>query len=771
MTLFSKSLTILLVAVGSAMARPPHIGYAYPAGGEQGTSFRIVVGGQYLQGSTNVLVSGEGVTAKVVRYSVKYDPKHYRQLWRNRKNITTIMKDKEGSELEKLQQRFDITTKQIARAELPVGIDPFDEKAASAYYRKNTKEQFNPQIADRLRIDVSIAQKAPSGVRELRVNTPRGLSNPIYFEVGTLSETMEQEPNDDHMAPGLQEVALPAMINGQILPGDIDHFRFKALKGQSIVVDVGARKIIPYLADAVPGWFQAVVALYDEEGNEVAYQDDYEFNPDPVLFFDVPKTGTYTLSIKDSIYRGREDFIYRIALGELPFITSIFPLGGQKGQKVDIALFGRNLSQTHIYGKLPVDNAQVRHISVKKSGYRSNAMPFALDRIGDRLEVEPNDTPAQAQPIHLPIWMNGRIQQVGDVDFFAFSGKKGDSVSVEVAARRLNSPLDSVIELTGPGLETPVRNDDNVDTGENHLFLGAGLVTHHADSYLLQKLPATGIYYLQIGDTQSKGGNDYAYRLRISPPHPDFKLYMDPSGLKIAPGETDAFTVRTIRIDGFDGRIQLEPKTLPDGFSMSKAIVAAGSDTARFTITAPRRLPQKMVSPKIVGIAQIGDRSVTNAVVPVDDQMQAFLYRHLVPAQELVLAPAEQPVRLVFFVKVPASGAVELPLGKEVTLSLEGRIQGGVGSAKLKLELDNPPEGITIGESRLGRKRFKGKAKKGKPKFNNHLVVGHLKLKAESPLKPGFEASLIVSAVIQKGREEIRFAAPAIVVKVVAPEE
>jgi len=765
---FWKPLALFFFVVSSVAAKPPHIGYAYPAGGKQGTSFRVVVGGQYLLGSTNLFVSGEGVSAKVVRHTVKYDPKRYRQFFRNRKNATAALEGKEGLDREKPQRQFDQATKQIARAELPDGIDPFDEKAVMKYYRMNTKEQFNPQISDHLRIDVSIARNAPPGVRELRVYTPGGLSNPVYFEVGTLPEVLEEEPNDDHMAPKLQQVSLPTMINGQILPGDIDHFRFKAVKGQSVVVDVGARKIIPYLADAVPGWFQAVVALYDEEGNEVAYEDDYEFNPDPVLFFEVPKSGTYTLSIKDSIYRGREDFIYRIAMGELPFITSIFPLGGQAGQKVDLALSGKNLPQNHLNGSLPSDGSDVQHVSLKKSGYRSNAMPFAIDRLKEVRETEPNDTPEQAQPVALPLWINGRIQQVGDVDVFSFSGKKGDTVSVEVAARRLNSPLDSVIALTGPGLENPVRNDDNVDTGENHLFLGAGLVTHHADSYLLQKLPATGTYFLQIGDTQSKGGNNHAYRLRISPAHPGFKLFMDPSGLEIAPGGTDAFTVRAMRRDGFGGRIELEAKSLPKGFAMSKAAVAAGSDIARFTITAPNRLPQKTVSPEIVGIAQVGGRVVTNSVVPVDDQMQAFLYRHLVPAQELVLAPVEKPARLVFHVKVPKSGTVDLPLGKEVKLYLEGRVQGGFKGAKL--ELDHPPEGISVVKSWVGRKRLKEKAKNGKPKFAKNQAVGSLLLKAEAPLEPGFETSLIVAAVVRRGREEIRFSAPAISIKVVAPK-
>ena len=33
-----------------------------------------------------------------------------------------------------------------------------------------------------------------------------------------------------------------------------------------------------------------------------------------------------------AIYRGREDFVYRITIGELPFVTSIFPLGGRAGE-------------------------------------------------------------------------------------------------------------------------------------------------------------------------------------------------------------------------------------------------------------------------------------------------------------------------------------------------------------------------------------------------------------------------------------------------------
>ena len=155
------------------------------------------------------------------------------------------------------------------------------------------------------------------------------------------------------------DITLPAVVNGQIVPrdpdaipyympdrftpGDADRYRFQARKGQRLVIAAAARELIPYLADAVPGWFQATLTLYDAQGKELAYDDDYRFNPDPVLFFKVPEDGQYVVEIKDAIYRGRPDFVYRITIGELPFITGIFPLGGRAGTPTTFELTGWNL--------------------------------------------------------------------------------------------------------------------------------------------------------------------------------------------------------------------------------------------------------------------------------------------------------------------------------------------------------------------------------------------------------------------------------------------
>ena len=63
------ALTLLVAAASSAWAQSQYIGYAYPAGGQQGTTFPIRLGGQGLRlHVSDVVVSGEGVSVRLVHY-------------------------------------------------------------------------------------------------------------------------------------------------------------------------------------------------------------------------------------------------------------------------------------------------------------------------------------------------------------------------------------------------------------------------------------------------------------------------------------------------------------------------------------------------------------------------------------------------------------------------------------------------------------------------------------------------------------------------------
>lgn len=124
--------------------------------------------------------------------------------------------------------------------------------------QRRDRMQPNPQPGELIRISIKVAGSAAPGMRELRFTGPAGMSNPLRFEIGTLSEHLELESNEEqasHQSASYQPQQVPCTFNGQIQAGDVDVLRFYARRGENLVVKGQARALIPYLADAVPGWF------------------------------------------------------------------------------------------------------------------------------------------------------------------------------------------------------------------------------------------------------------------------------------------------------------------------------------------------------------------------------------------------------------------------------------------------------------------------------------------------------------------------------------
>ena len=509
-------------------------------------------------------------------------------------------------------------------------------------------------IASLVLVEVTIAPDAEPGEREIRLVTLRGVSNPLVFYVGQVPEVSrtpmltavqqvlgkeasalrKRPPEDD-----LNQITIPCTVNGQIASGEVHRYHFDARKGQHLVITVLGRRLVPFMADAVPGWFQPVLALYDADGKEVAYDDRYRFKPDPTIFYEVPKDGQYVCAIHDSLYRGREDFVYRITVGELPFITSIFPLGGPVGSPPIPKIKGWNLQGTELSPIAADAGPGVQSLTASRKGFVSNRVPFALDTLPEAVEQEPNNDQATAQKVTLPVIVNGRIGKPDDWDVFQFTGRSNDTVVAEVRARRLDSPLDSVLKLTDAAGKLLAFNDDTED-------LGAGINTHHADSYLTIKLPADGTYYVHIGDTARQGGDEYGYRLRLSAPQPDFELRVVPSSLTIRSNSSAQLTVYVMRKDGFKGPIKLTLKDPPAGFSAPITTLSATQSVGRLNIRTTLLSTEEPVTLSILGTTKIGDREITHEAVPAEDRMQAFLWRQLVPAKDLrvlVFNPGFQP--------------------------------------------------------------------------------------------------------------------------------
>ncbi len=783
LAVFGLALFSVAPAHAQAQRGSLHIGYVYPAGGQQGATFEAVIGGQFLGDVNQIYVSGGGVQAKIVELvrpisnrelndlRIKMDELLARRAvvrndfkalenFRSFKNAKTAKPDaaaldKEQEELKKKYARATWTAeddKQIMEI----------RKRLSGAVRKPA----NPAISEIAVLAMTVAPDAAVGRRELRIGTPSAISNPLVFYVGQLPEFSAKASRSiteqksaiaqtavlkSHKREADMEVALPASVNGQILPGAVDHYRFAARKGQRLVISVSARELIPYIADAVPGWFQATLALYNAEGKELAYVDDFRFNPDPVMYCVIPADGQYTIEIKDAIFRGREDFVYRITIGELPFVTSIFPLGGRAGEQTIVTVTGWNL----LVDRLTMDDRSaapgIRGLQVRQGRFLSNTVPFVVDTLPECLEQEPNDTPDKAQPVTLPMIVNGRIDRPDDVDVFRFQGKRGQEIVAEVLARRLDSPLDSVLTLTDASGRQLAYNDDFDDKG-------AGLLTHQADSYLRATLPADGTYYLQIADMQHQGGPEYAYRLRISPPRPDFDLRIVPSGLASRFTNTITATVYALRRDGFAGEIALALKDAPPGFTLSGGRVPAVADQVRLTLNVPAAAQPQPCNLSLEGRATIEGREVTHLVVPAEDMMQAFEYRHLVRVEELKVVVAGRAAGKAA-IKILSETPIKIPSGGTARVKIGAPAMKFLG--KVRFELSDPPPGIAI------------------QSLSSEAVGVDIVLRSDAALaKPGLKGNLLIMATADKGgklnkkkgqSQKTQAALPAIPFEVVAP--
>ncbi len=724
----SKLLLVLAVLAGPAalcnaqQRWEPRIGYVYPAGAQRGSIIEVIVGGQVLQEPTAAYVSGEGVRAVVIKHyrpDDNLDGDERRELQRQMRDL----RERQLAELTRQGRAPSVPdwilgqwrqnpdprpenepapTGPVELPEHPLlrDLERKDlrqlQEVANAFldWQYLQRKQPNSQLSDMVLVTVIVSADAPPGERELRLATPLGLSNPVPFQVSTLPETREQEPNDPEEYPYLPETApvyLPAVINGQILPGDVDRLRFDAKRGQHLVIDVRARRLAPFLADAVPGWFQAVAALYDPSGRRVAYANGDAFRPDPIILYEVPADGVYELEIRDAIYRGRQDFVYRVVLGEVPFITDIFPLGAQTGTEAFASARGWNLPSLQLPLDTGPEGPAIRQAALGDYRSTSNPATYAVDPLPSCREVEPNDGQQDAQRIELPVVVDGCIGRPDDSDAFQFSGRAGQEVVVEVLARRLGSPLDSVVWLSDVSGQVVAWNDDHMIC-EGVLHPDLGSLTHHADSYLSLQLPQSGSYVLTLGDAQGAGSEAHSYRLRTGPPRPDFALCTTPSSLSMYYGRVVPLTVHALRKEGFDGEIRVALAGAPAGFVLRGGVIPAGSTRVTMTLTGPIEVPGGPVALRLEGRAAIGGQPVTRPVVPAEDMMQAFLWRHLVPSQELLVyvrASEWGPISIV----PEADEPVPIPVGGMATVRCKSP---GWRVPIVDMQVVEPKEALTI---------------------------------------------------------------------------
>ena len=457
----------------------------------------------------------------------------------------------------------------------------------------------------RLVASLTIAPDAPLGVQQIRIVTPYGVSNAQNFVVGNLPEVNENEATEKaEMSNALE---LPVTVNGVIASiDDKDSFSFNLKKSARLICEVMAQRIGSPL--------DSYLVLRDPNGAEVANSGQGS-GLDSVLDYTALAAGKYTLHIRDIRYKGGGGFRYRLSIGELPYLETIFPLGGQRGADNTIAVTGANLEtvkaiQVSIDTETPTGQQSLR---VKTpSGLTSNPHPFSIGSLAEMAESEPNDSADKANAVNTPITINGKIDKPGDVDRFSFEIKTPQFLVFEVEALRLSSQLDALLTLYG---------------AENDQVLAVNDDARRSDARIEQNFAQAGKYSIAIRDLNNQGGGAYSYRLNIRPLEPNFTLstvVLDsqnrPSGLdspRVSRGGTFTMQVNVSRLDRLSGPIRLHSPTLPKTFDVSPAVIEIGKNQAVITVTAPWDAPLGLMPFSVAGISAVGSRQVERTAPPM----------------------------------------------------------------------------------------------------------------------------------------------------------
>ena len=449
---------------------------------------------------------------------------------------------------------------------------------------------------ERLKLRFHVAADAMPGAREFRVATPLGVSTVGQLVVVRDAVIAETAENDSLAAA--QTVSLPSVLAGAIEKNeDVDFFKFHVDAGAALVFHVRGARLEDKIHDLQPSHMDALLTVRNGQGSVVAAADNY-FGFDPLLVHEFAEAADYFLQVRDARYQGNAHWQYAIEVSARPFVVTLHPLGQSPGHSRPVTLVGHLLG-TDPLCELSTSAAAPEGITWALPQLRGEPTnPVAVVHSSLALIDEgagENGTPESAQVITAPSGVSGRIDSAGDIDCYALDAKKGDLLSVEVMARRVQSALDPIVRIVDASCSTLAENDD-LSTGRHS----------SADSQIEGwAAPADGRYAIEIRDLHDRGAPAFTYFLRVEPSRPYFALEADTDKTQLSPGAASPIFVRVYRKNGFVGEVQLAIEGLPPGVTATCGrILADGSDGA-IMLEAAADAPMAATNVQITGHATL----------------------------------------------------------------------------------------------------------------------------------------------------------------------
>jgi hypothetical protein len=292
-----------------------------------------------------------------------------------------------------------------------------------------------------VRAKLNIAPDARLGEYNLRLRTDGGISHLKSFYVGQFATVTEAEPNNSFDQP--QKVEMNTTIQGVATNEDEDFYIVSLKKGQRLSVEVEGMRLGRSL-------FDTYIAILDPKRFELASCDDAPLlRSDSFASIVAPEDGDYRVVVRESAYEGNDSCQYRLHIGSFPRPKAIHPLGGKPGETIEFSFFGDPSGVIKKTVTLPAEPVSSFPVFPEHDGLMSPSPHWVTVSPLEHV-VESGDNSAREKAIAMPAIpsaAHGVLTTANQADWYKFTAKKDDNLVLQVVARELRSPLDSVLAV------------------------------------------------------------------------------------------------------------------------------------------------------------------------------------------------------------------------------------------------------------------------------------------------------------------------------------
>lgn len=398
------------------------------------------------------------------------------------------------------------------------------------------------------------------GVYPVRIKAANGLSNILLLTIGSFPEITEEEsrpgslPGQNDSIEKAQTIPSTSLtLNGRLKGPERDVYRVQVKAGERRVFEVEARRCGSSI--------DPVIRVLDGSGKLVAQSED-----DPLLQLDArlamtfPKEGFYYVEIHDARFSTQAQDFYRLKTGLYEFASEIFPLGGKRGEQVEVS-FGAAKVKTD----LTAIKAPQTFVNLPNSV--ALPLPFAVGEYPEMREPVPS-------ALQVPVTVNGRLAKPAEIDKYELAVSPGDEFIFALQARELGTSkimgLITLYDENGKRLASAGDGPLPVDVGAVQVSSRT-----QGDPVLQFKVPSD-VHRLTIAveDLAQRGGAHYAYRLSAYRAPFDLEATITTPYVNIPQGGTALVNVNVER-RGYMGPIRIEAVNLPQGVSIAGGDVPA----------------------------------------------------------------------------------------------------------------------------------------------------------------------------------------------------